>query len=813
MPSYCDVALAVPLRRAFTYSIPEALQPVIAPGSRVVVPFGKRALVGVVLRISSAPPAETDAGKIREVAQVLDPEPALSPALLELGRWLASYYVAPIGEVMRAMLPPAIEVRQQREVQITAAGRNALAELRARESLTLLQRAEVAVLEFLERAGKPVSEARFHKQPEQHAAAIRLVREGAAESREAARPRARRMQTIVAWRETYVSPPASAAEERLRDVLMNERGPVPLTVLLKLAEASRSVVERLAHEGKLQTWEEPLVADEESWDSDYSPPNHRLNPSQQSAFEQIEKWMDARAFATALLFGVTGSGKTEVYLRAVERELREERSALILVPEIALTLWTGRLCRARFGDVVAVLHSSLPDVERSREWWRVRRGEARIVVGTRSALFAPLQDLALVIVDEEHEGSYKQEETPRYHGRDAAIVRARLENAVALLGSATPSLETFHHAQSGKYHLLQMESRVENRPMARVRVVDMREDFRTTHRAEPFSQVLRTALAERLEAGTQSLVLINRRGYSWFVLCRSCGAGVQCENCSISLTFHKRRDRLTCHYCGFNRTVPKQCPKCESKHLYFVGEGAEQIEEHLGKLFPAARIGRLDRDTVRTKREYQQVLGAFASGALDILVGTQMVAKGHDFQRVTLVGVVSADLILGMPDFRAAERSFQLLTQVAGRAGRGELQGEVLVQTHYPEHYAIQFAAQQDYLSFFEKELHYRRLMGYPPFTALASVIVRDTRIEKAIRWSKLLSTFFLPYAAKGVKVLGPAPAPLARIKREYRFQFLLKSAKRGTLSQVLGAALEYCGKREVPETAVLVDVDPLSLM
>lgn len=811
MPNYAEVALPVPLRRTFAYSVPEALQETLAPGFRVVAPFGKRALVGVVVSLSDKTPA---AAKVRDVTQIVDAVPALSAQLLELGRWLANYYVAPLGEVFRAMLPPPVEVRQQREVHLTDAGRSALSELRALESLRATQRAEIAVLEFLDRAGKPVSEARLRKQPEQMAALLRLVQRGALESRTTAVERApRRTQTIVAWRETYLSPATSDAEERLREVLTAERGPVPLTVLLKLAEASRSVVERLEREGKLQTWEEALVAEEEPFESNFIPPQNVLNERQQRAFGEISKWLEARAFTTALLYGVTGSGKTEVYVRAIERVLSERRSALILVPEIALTLWMARLLRAKFGDVVAVLHSALVDTERSREWWRVRRGEARVVVGTRSAVFAPVQDLALVIVDEEQESSYKQEETPRYHARDSAIVRARLEGAVALLGSATPSLESFHHAQSGKYHLLQMESRVENRPMARVSIVDMREDFRRTQQAAPLSQTLRAAMAERLAAGTQSLVLINRRGYSWFVLCRSCGAGVQCENCSISLTYHKGRGQLVCHYCAYSRGVPKLCPKCESKHLYFVGEGAEQIEEHLVKLFPQARIGRLDRDSVRTKRQYQQVLGAFASGALDILVGTQMVAKGHDFQRVTLVGVVSADLLLGLPDFRAAERSFQLLTQVAGRAGRGDLPGEVQVQTHYPEHYAIQHAAQQDYISFFEKELHYRKLMSYPPFTALASVIVRDTKVENAIRWSRMLATFLAPHEGKGIKVLGPAPAPLARIKREYRFQFLLKSPKRGALSAVLAAALDHCVKKDVPETAVMVDVDPLSLM
>jgi primosomal protein N' (replication factor Y) len=459
-----------------------------------------------------------------------------------------------------------------------------------------------------------------------------------------------------------------------------------------------------------------------------------------------------------------------------------------------------------------VLHSGLPDIERAREWWRVRRSEVRVVVGTRSAVFAPLENLGLIIVDEEQEASYKQEETPRYHGRDTAVYRARLEAAVALLGSATPSLETYHNARAEKYRLLRLTSRVENRPLAEVRIVDLREEFRRQNRAAPVSETLRAAIALRLEERTQAMVLINRRGYSWSLLCRGCGAFVQCQNCSIALTYHKSRQRLECHYCGFSIRPPKQCPKCHAEYMYFVGDGAERVEEYLHETFPSARIARLDRDTVRTKREYQKVLGAFAKGEIDVLVGTQMVAKGHDFQRVTLVGVVAADLALGRPDFRAAERTFQLLTQVAGRAGRGELSGEVLVETYYPEHYAIQHAEQQDYTSFYGKEAHFRRVLHYPPFTALANVLVRDRKIENAIRWSRALAGYFAPFEERGVKILGPAAAPLARLRRDYRFQFLLKSPHRAALGKALGGCLDFCAAKQIPETAILVDVDPASL-
>ncbi|HJY91758.1 MAG TPA: primosomal protein N', partial [Candidatus Acidoferrum sp.] len=586
--------------------------------------------------------------------------------------------------------------------------------------------------------------------------------------------------------------------------------------LLKLPEVSRAVVERMLRDALLDSWEEAIDPAEDPFDSGYIPPAHSLNEAQDRAFSAIRSRFELGEFGVLLLHGVTGSGKTEVYLRSVQEALARGKTALVLVPEIALTLWVGRQCRAWFGahfEGVAVLHSALSDVERTREWWRVRNGQARVVVGTRSAIFAPVENLGLIIVDEEQENSYKQEETPRYHGRDVAIVRAKLESAAALLGSATPSLETYHHAVNGKYELLTITTRVENRSLASVEIVDLRQDFAQTFQASPISRVLHDGIAECLEFNTQALVLINRRGYSWSVLCRSCGASVQCVNCSISMTHHKSRNRLECHYCGSIQPVPKTCPKCDSKYVYFFGEGSEHLEERMRKEFPGARIARLDRDTARTKQQYQETLCAFAGGALDILVGTQMLAKGHDFQRVTLVGVVSADSSLSLPDFRAAERTFQLLTQVAGRAGRGELPGRVLIQTFYPEHYAIQDAVRQDYLSFYERELNFRRLMGYPPFNSLANVIVRDKNLENAIRWSRRLSEYFSPHDGKGVRVLGPASAPLARLKKEHRYQFLLKSPKRSQLTKLLSGALSFCDANAIPQTAVLVDMDPLSLL
>jgi len=718
------------------------------------------------------------------------------------------------------MLPPLVELKSLRRVVLTESGRKVADRSNGYQLSSDLTQEEI---EFLARLNEkkdamPLAQAaRLGLAPP---VLQKLQRLGLIEIREDVQDQGRKTQRVIAWKTAPVASDPGLAlaerEERVRTLLQSERGPLPIQQLLKLAKVSRSLVERMLRNGFLESWEEPLDPGEDPFDSGYTPPAHELNAEQEAVLKEIRARFELGEFGVQLLHGVTGSGKTEVYLRAVQETLARGKTAIVLVPEIALTLWIGRQCRSWFGarfEGVAVLHSALSDVERAREWWRVRHGEARVVVGTRSAIFAPLENVGLIIVDEEQETSYKQEETPRYHGRDVAIVRAKMENAVALLGSATPSMESYHHARSGKYELLTLPSCVADRSLASVEIVDLREEFQQTHQTSPISGRLHVAIQECLANETQVLILINRRGYSWSVLCRSCGASVQCVNCSISMTHHKQRNRLECHYCGSIQAIPQSCPKCQSKYIYFFGEGSEHLEERLRKEFPGARIARLDRDTARTKRQYQETLGTFASGALDILVGTQMLAKGHDFQRVTLVGVVSADASLSLPDFRAAERTFQLLTQVAGRAGRGDLPGRVLIQTFYPEHYAIQDAVKQDYVSFFERELHFRRMMAYPPFTSLANVIIRDTRLEKAISWSRELSEYFSPHDGEKVRILGPAAAPLARLKKEHRFQFLLKSPKRSVLTKLLSGALAYCDAKEIPQTAVMVDMDPLSLL
>jgi primosomal protein N' (replication factor Y) len=547
----------------------------------------------------------------------------------------------------------------------------------------------------------------------------------------------------------------------------------------------------------------------------------KLNEPQTDALASLAAALGG--FHPFLLHGVTGSGKTAVYLAAMQRALDRGLASILLVPEIGLTPQTVGLLDAAFGDRVALLHSALTPEERSEQWRRIRRGEAPIVVGTRSAIFAPAPNLGLILVDEEHDQSYKQEETPRYNARDVAVMRAKLEGAVVVMGSATPSLESWQNSAAGKYTRIEMRDRVMNRPLPEVELIDMRREFQETGQEQVFSRRLVVETQEALNRGEQALILLNRRGYSFAVICRACGVKLECQNCAISLTHHKppaedagmarEGQRLECHYCGFRAVVPKRCPKCESEHLYYLGAGSEQGEERLGEIFPGARIGRMDRDTVRGRYDLERLLARLHSGEINLLVGTQMIAKGHDIHGITLVGVVGCDHSLSMPDFRAAERVFQLMTQVSGRAGRGELPGRVVVQTYYPDHYAIVAASTHDYLSFVERELKYRRWMHYPPFGVLANVLVQSAKLEEAAGWSAVLGKWFQKAAIEGVRVLGPCTAPIARIKGTYRFHMILKASSRKALNGALRGMLAHAEEAGVPRRNLVVDVDALRLM
>jgi primosomal protein N' (replication factor Y) len=678
----------------------------------------------------------------------------LPPAVVDLCRWVAEYYVAGIGDALGVAMPPgarAVKARGFRTQRI----------------------ATVTVLGSDSGAGPaPGIESTRHPNltPKQRAAL-----------------------------DVLVGAPAGLPTSDLRD-----RG-VTADVLSRLVK--RGLVSLRDDQHDRDPFERAALAD-------VVPDAAReLTGEQRCALTELSRLADAGGFRVALLHGVTGSGKTEIYLRLAERVCRAGGRVLLMVPEIALTPSVAALFRGTFGSRVAIQHSALSDGERHDQWHRIRRGDVDIVVGTRSAVFAPLDRLALVIVDEEHDSSYKQEETPRYHGRDVAILRASRERALVILGSATPSMESYQNAVAGKYARVTLERRVLDRPLAAVRLVNMRTEYAQEGPDVVISRDLAAAIGDRLDRREQVLVLLNRRGYSTAIFCRQCGDTFECPNCSVSLTVHTARNgwKARCHYCNYSLTAPRTCRKCAAPYLEHKGFGTEKVEEQLRARFPEARIGRIDRDSVRRKGALTRLLSAFAAGGLDVLVGTQMIAKGHDFPCVTLVGVISADVGLGLADFRASERTFQLLTQVAGRAGRGERSGEAIVQTLYPEHYSIQLARVQDYPAFFEREIAYRRGMRYPPFLALINGIVRGRSFEEAMQLAREIVRRLEPASATGrFTILGPAPAPLGRLRGEHRVQFFLKGSRRADMRHAL---MEVVAAMPDIRRRLTIDVDPLSVL
>jgi primosomal protein N' (replication factor Y) (superfamily II helicase) len=801
-PLYCNVSLPVPLDTAFTYRLPETMRRRIQPGCRILVPFGTRKLTGVVVATHSRPPTAA----AREALRLLDEEPALDETLLTLGRWISMYYCAPLGETLRAMTPLTSDVRRGRVYSLTPSGRDAARQLHLTENE---QDPAAAILRMLD--GRALS-ASYLKQKVTTAAAVlkSLEKKGLVASEDVAAERDPLRASAARLRVEFVTRTTEKLPKQERELLAylelhpGQHNLATLEATLpKASVAARSLARRQLARLAL-----------EAVSSSAAPPRapHTLNPHQQAAFEAIHAGLAARQFQAFLLEGVTGSGKTEIYLNAIEAALALGRGALLLVPEIALTPAVAGQFHHRFGERVAILHSAFQDAERAQEWRRIRAGQASVVVATRSGVFAPVQNLGLIIVDEEHDQSYKQQETPRYHGRDVAVVRARNEGAVIVLGSATPSLESRYNAERGKYTRLELPARIERRPMPAVTVIDMRREFLESRKQATFSRALLDAVSERLDNGEQTMLLLNRRGFSSIVACRACGERLQCVNCSVTLTYHRRDRRMLCHYCNYAIAVPDHCPQCSSDYLQFIGVGSERVEQELGAAFPRARIARLDRDTVSGKHDYETILAGFREQRFDILVGTQMIAKGHDIPNVTLVGIVNADVGLGLPDFRAAERTFQLLTQAAGRAGRGETPGIVLIQTINPDHYAIQCAAEQDYEKFYRKEIEFRRLMYYPPFGSLASVVVRSANEEDALARSAALGRLLNP-APEGVRVMGPAPAPVLRVKSEYRYQVLLKTSSRKRLGELLAEVRRFAAAEKWGPANLAIDVDPMTLL
>jgi len=740
--SYAEVAVPLHVFQTFTYRLSPEQSVQAEVGARLVVPLGRNLVTGYVVSLHDQLPAELGEVDVKDAHTLVDAEPVCNPEILQLARWVADYYACPLGEVIRAALPPGMTPKSR-------------------------------------------SGSKFVK------------------------PKLRRFVRLL----------SNGAEQKLTDTQRRvlatlQDGPMALQALLTAADVSASTITSLEKKALLEIYDDAIRRDPLAETFGIADAEHTLTTAQSSVLTQIEQQMNAASYSAFLLHGVTGSGKTEIYMRAMSKALSLGRSAMMLVPEIALTPVFSRRLRARFGDQVAIFHSSLQKGERFDEWTRVRNGDARVVIGTRSAVFAPVKKLGLIVVDEEHESSYRQQESPYYNARDVAIVRAQKESATVVLGSATPSLESFHNARKGKYHFVSLPERIGARPMAEAKIIYMRNVFVRHGKPRVFSDELLEAIRETRERGEQSIILLNRRGYSSFILCRSCGETVQCPNCDVTLTYHRSERVIVCHYCNHREAVPRVCPSCGKKYIYYVGEGTEQLEEMLKLLFPALRVARIDRDTTARRKVFEQTLIDFSAGRIDTLVGTQMLAKGHDFPNVTLVGVVSVDAGLALPDFRSAERTFQLITQVAGRAGRGDRPGRVLIQTYHPYHYALRHACAQDYEAFYEEELRYRQNHSYPPFVALASLLVHGPDLGKVRNDSlELRKQLDLVNQERKCRVLGPAPAPLSRLKGEHRFQLLIKSRSRKDLREVADAAMRAVAESGVNLRSINLEIDPVSIM
>lgn len=815
IPKLVEVALPLPLRQTFTYRLPVAALTAPRLGVRVVVPFGKRQLTGYIVEIREEEAGRDvagDPGKIREILSIADDEPLITEEILKLTRWTAEYYAVAWGEVLRASLPAGINANVEQVLGLTEHGRteaSAVIDPKTNKQLILQHLAEhgpTPTKQFERSIGK--------------AAASRAVRELAAagavtvelsEVRAATSQKNRLAVRFVAT--TADSSELPEVQSRVIGVL-RESGEMLLSELIEAAEVSSSPIKTLEKKGIVEIFEKEILRDPFRQSAPASPKAITLTADQESVLERICGAEDTGDYAAFLLHGVTGSGKTEIYIRAMDHARTHGRSALMLVPEIALTPVFSRRLRAVFGTDVAILHSNLSPGERYDEWRRIRRGDARVVIGTRSAVFAPLKDIGIVVVDEEHDASYRQNESPYYNGRDVAVVRARFADAVVVLGSATPALETFRNSEIGKYEYLELANRIGNRPLASAEIVDMRNEFRAAGRDVVFSKTLTDAIVDTHAKGEQSIILLNRRGFSQFVLCRSCGETIRCRNCDITLTYHRRESKMVCHYCNHRERVPDACPSCNGKYLYFVGEGTEQVEDQLRMKFSELRIARVDRDTTARRQDMETVLDRFSAGEIDMLVGTQMLAKGHDFPNVTLVGVISVDAGLAMPDFRSAERTFQLLTQVAGRAGRGELPGRVIIQTYYPDHYALRHANTQDYSGFYAEETAFRQRLGYPPFTALASILFKHQNYAYAFDNAQILKEELTKAdRERRCRILGPAPAPLSRLKNEFRLQILLKASNRNALRETIDVALAGAQSRFCDLRIANLEIDPLSLL
>lgn len=789
---------------SLTYEIPDGLAGEVEIGACVLVPLASRQAIGYVIGLEQV----TEIARVRPIIAVLDAPVRLSEGMLGLAKWISSRYLCPLPRVIMGMLPGVMQCKLRCTVECVGSTYES--------GQTHLTPAEAELVEQIESEQARTSvESLVGDRPTVQRLLRQLERKEAIQRHwdliaPGGKPKILKGVRLIANPSANIAESLSEKQAHTYSTISALSRDVAIAELVKRYSLSRACITALVKKSLLEEVE--LTFRRTPTFLRIEDRRVSLTQDQQSAVNEITETIQSGAYRGHLLFGVTASGKTEVYLRCIERALELGKTGLILLPEIALTTQVMNIFKSRLGNAVAVLHSALSAGERYDEWARISDGEARVVLGARSAVFAPLGNLGLVIVDEEHEATYKQDTTPRYNGRDVAIQRAKESQAALVLGSATPSVESFQAARSGEFSLLTMASRVENRPMPTVEIADLREEF-AQGKPTIFSQKLECGIRERLNRGEQVILLQNRRAYSTFMVCRDCGYVARCENCAVSLKLHAAARKLSCHHCGYEAPAPDVCPKCEGLRIRKFGIGTEKVEELTKAAFEGARVLRMDRDTTSRKGSHGEILRAFRSGEADILVGTQMIAKGLDFPNVTLVGVISADTSLNMPDFRAGERTYQLISQVAGRSGRGKTPGEVVIQTFDPEHYAIQCAINHDYISFFEQELEGRSEVGYPPFSSLINILSSDTdeRTARAAldELNEVIMT--LPVSdRKGIKIDGPIPAVLTKLKGLYRWHTLMRSENRRSVAELLSRAFDA---KPGLRRRLVVDVDPATMI
>ncbi|MED4401612.1 primosomal protein N' [Metabacillus fastidiosus] len=797
-----DVA-AMQTDREFDYKIPEQWQDAVKPGMRVIVPFGPRKVQGFVTKVKNDSAFE----RLKNISELLDLTPCLTPELLQLGDWLTEKTLCFKISAFQAMLPAAMKAKYEKIISLI--GREKLSEI------------EILLQPFFEKRNE------LNWKDIENEIPISVIQKEAAKQNleiiyEVKQKTKKKMLKYISvnvnkdeLRDYYNSLTVQAKKQKeiVHFFLQSEQKSIPMQELLSVLNCSAASVKTLVKKDILIEEEREVYRDPYEDRSFQKTIPLQLNEEQEKAIVPILEAVNDKKHEVFLMYGVTGSGKTEVYLQSIEKVLNEGKEAIVLVPEISLTPQMVNRFKGRFGSLVAVLHSGLSTGEKYDEWRKIERKEVKVVVGARSAIFAPFENLGMIIIDEEHESSYKQEENPRYHARDVAVYRGNYHQCPVILGSATPTLESFARASKNVYKLLTLADRVNARSMPAVEIVDMREELRTGNRTM-FSTNLIEKLQDRLAKGEQSVLFLNRRGYSSFVMCRDCGYVIQCAHCDISLTYHRFSQSLKCHYCGHEEHMPTKCPECESEHIRFFGTGTQKVEEEILKVLPEARIIRMDVDTTSRKGAHEKLLTEFGEGRADILLGTQMIAKGLDFPNVTLVGVLTADTMLNLPDFRASEKTFQLLTQVSGRAGRHELPGEVVIQTYTPEHYSVQLASQYDYNLFYEKEMLIRKQHSYPPFYYLSLVTISHPEVTKAASVTEQIVSFLRRELSTQTIILGPVASPIPRIKDRYRYQCMIKYKREKNLHAVLKKVIEHYAQQIAKDDLIIaMDLNPNTLM